>query len=133
LSKTKHIVFIIQNIDIQNNLKICQHSTQCLMNNNLNSMCICNENINHTKYLRIYIYIYIYNSCFKWKNHIEYLISLSHKFFYVFFFVIIVFRYILDKTQLGIIYISLVQSTISYGIELGLCLWYSSKKTKKKL
>jgi len=35
LNKTKYIVFNIQNIDFKNNLKICQHTTRCLMNNNL--------------------------------------------------------------------------------------------------
>jgi len=56
------------------------------------------------------------DSRLKWKNHIEHLISLSHKFFYIFRNL----RSILDKIQL-IIYISLVQSVITYGIESWCC------------
>ncbi|KAF0749436.1 Reverse transcriptase domain-containing protein [Aphis craccivora] len=44
LNKTKHIVFSIQNIDIQNKLKICGHSTLCLSNNSINCTCVCIEN-----------------------------------------------------------------------------------------
>jgi len=45
LNKTKHNVFNLQNIDIQNNLKICQHLSRCLMKNNLNCTCIRTENV----------------------------------------------------------------------------------------
>jgi len=51
LNKTKHIVFSIQNIDIQNKLKIGGHSTLCLSNNSINCTCVCIENVNCIKYL----------------------------------------------------------------------------------
>jgi len=83
------------------------------MNNNLNCTCICIENVGCTKYLGLYL-LYSHS---KWKNHIKYLVSLSCKFFYIFRNL----RSILDKILLRIIYISLVQSTISYRIEIWDC------------
>jgi len=78
------------------------------MNNNLICTCQYIENVSCIKYLELYI-----NSRLKWKNHIEYLVSLCRKFFYIFQNL----RSLLDKIQLRIIYISVVQSVISYGIE----------------
>lgn len=79
------------------------------MNNNPNCKCIWIENVSCIKYLGIY---YI-DFNLKWKKHIEYLVSLSCTFFYIFRNL----RWIFYKIQLKIIYISLVQSNISYGIE----------------
>lgn len=80
----------------------------CLANNKLNCACVCIENVNCIKYLGLYI-----DSRLKWKNQIEHLISLSRKLYYIFRNL----RSILDKMQLRIVYISLVQSVITYGIE----------------
>jgi len=55
LDKTKHIVFSIQNIEIQNNFKICHHSTQCVINYNLFCKCLFIEKISCIKYLGLYI------------------------------------------------------------------------------
>ncbi|KAF0724582.1 Reverse transcriptase domain-containing protein [Aphis craccivora] len=40
----------IQNIDIQNKLKICGHSTLCLANNNINCTCLPNYTSSDTIY-----------------------------------------------------------------------------------
>jgi len=55
----------------------------------------------------------LYISHLKWNKHIEYLLLLVGKFFYIFCNL----RSIFDKIQLRIVYILLVQSVITYGIE----------------
>lgn len=110
LNKTKHIIFNIQNVnhDIQWNLNIQNTSNP---NSNLDNNCtsINIDRVYSIKYLGIYI-----DSQLKWNIHINYITNLIRKFFYVFRDL----RYILYKHQLRIIYISLVQSIIAFGIEI---------------
>lgn len=45
LNKTKHMMFNIQNIIIQNNLNIFDNSSQCLDSNKLNYSCVSIEKL----------------------------------------------------------------------------------------
>jgi hypothetical protein len=70
-------VFNIQNVLIQSNLNICDHLSQTLDFNKLNSSCVYIENnVNHIKYLGLFI-----NLQLKWKKHIDYLVNLISTFF----------------------------------------------------
>lgn len=69
-----------------------------------------NERVNFIKYLGLYIDFQL--NC---NVHIDCVVNLSHKLFYVFKDL----RFILDKQQLRIIYISLVQSIINLVLRYG--------------
>lgn len=81
LTKSKYIVFNLQNTNSNNENKLCLHTTLCLINkyNNCNN-CLNIEKVDSIKYLGLFIDFQL-----KWVSHISYILRLSRKFFFVFY------------------------------------------------
>jgi len=107
LKKSNYILFNLRPNSITlNNLVICSHSL-----NFKNKIVSCNcqhiQRVNHIKYLGL-----IFDDKLKWNYHINKLVNTIRKLFYNFKSL----KYVLDFKHLRIMYISIVQSLVYYGL-----------------
>lgn len=109
LTKSKYILFNIQNTNSNAENKLCLYTTLCHINKYNNCNCLNIERVDSIKYLGLFIDFQL-----KWVTHISYILRLSRKFFFVFNDL----QSIFNKQQLRVIHISFVQSVISYRIEI---------------
>jgi len=107
LKKSNYILFNLRPNSINlNNLIICPHSLNCK-----NKIVPCNcqhiQRVKHIKYLGL-----IFDDKLKWNFHIDKLVNTIRNLFYNFKSL----KYVLDIKHLRIIYMSLVQSLVYYGL-----------------
>jgi hypothetical protein len=119
-NKSKYIYFNNEQILPNSNLKLCLHSKYY---NGICKNCIILEQVRTIQYLGIII-----DYKLKWNDYIYYLTKAVQKFFYVFNDI----RFIVNIDIKRLLYLSLVQSFILYGI----CIWgqaYDSHRYRLKI